>query len=70
MGQFRPFAGSLNGGGSIEQLEHWAREILEPPAIEMAEAAIDHGMELYHEVCTFVTVLPLSAIPPGPICAK
>ena len=56
----------LNGGGSIEQPEHWARDIPEPPAIEMADAAIDHGMELYHEVCTFchgIAVIGHSAVP-------
>ena len=25
----------------------------QPPAIELKAEAIDHGMELYHEVCTF-----------------
>ena len=61
----------LNGGGSIEQPEHWARDIFEPPAIEMAEAAIDprHGSFITRSALS-VTVLPLSAIPPCPIYAK
>ena len=68
-GNFALLVFKLNGGGSIEQPEHWARDIPEP-AIEMAEAAIDHGMELYHEVCTFCHGIALSASSAVPICAK
>ena len=56
----------LNGGQSIEQPEHWARDIPQPPAIELKAEAIDHGMELYHEVCTFchgIAVIGGAAIP-------
>ena len=56
----------LNGGQSIEEPEHWAREIPQPPAIELKAEAIDHGMELYHEVCTFchgIAVIGGAAIP-------
>ena len=56
----------LNGGQSIEQPEHWAREIPQPPTIELKAEAIDHGMELYHEVCTFchgIAVIGGAAIP-------
>ena len=56
----------LNGGGSIEQPEHWAREIPQPPTIEMSAAAIEHGNELYHEVCTFchgIAVIGGAAVP-------
>jgi quinohemoprotein ethanol dehydrogenase len=56
----------LNGGQSIEEREHWAREIPEPPKMELKAEAIDHGMELYHEVCTFchgIAVIGSAALP-------
>ena len=43
----------LNGGLSIEEPEHWAREIPEPPVIEASAAQIQLGGELYGEVCGF-----------------
>ncbi len=43
----------LDGGLSIEEPEHWAREIPEPPVIEASAAQIQLGGELYGEVCGF-----------------
>ena len=43
----------LNGGLSIEEPEHWAREIPEPPVIQASAAQIQLGGELYGEVCGF-----------------
>ena len=43
----------LNGGGSIEEPEHWAREIPEPPVLNASAEQIDRGMEKYGEVCAF-----------------
>ena len=43
----------LNGGKSIEEPEHWAREIPEPPIVQASAAQIEHGGELYGEVCGF-----------------
>ncbi len=43
----------LNGGKSIDEPEHWAREIPEPPVIQASAAQIQLGSELYGEVCGF-----------------
>jgi quinohemoprotein ethanol dehydrogenase len=56
----------LNGGGSIEEPEHWAREIPEPPVINASAEQIDRGMEKYSEVCAFchgIAVYGGSALP-------
>ena len=43
----------LNGEGMIDEPEVWAKEIPEPPVLEASAEQIDHGMELYQEVCVF-----------------
>jgi quinohemoprotein ethanol dehydrogenase len=56
----------LNGGLSIDEPEHWAREIPKPPAMELKAEVVDHGMELYHEVCGFchgIAVIGSAALP-------
>ncbi len=49
----RMLAFKINGGLSIEEPEHWAREIPEPPIVQASAAQIEHGGELYGEVCGF-----------------
>lgn len=49
----RLLAFRLNGGQSIDEPEHWARDIPQPPVVEASAEQIDRGTELYHEVCTF-----------------
>ena len=47
----RMLAFKLNGGLSIDEPEHWARAIPEPPVVEASVTQIQHGSELYGEVC-------------------
>jgi quinohemoprotein ethanol dehydrogenase len=49
----RMLAFKINGGLSIDEPEHWAREIPEPPIVQASAAQIEHGGELYGEVCGF-----------------
>ena len=49
----RMLAFKIKGGLSIEEPEHWAREIPEPPVVQASAAQIAHGGELYGEVCGF-----------------
>lgn len=49
----RMLAFKLNGGLSIDEPEHWARDIPEPPIVEASATQIQHGGELYGEVCAF-----------------
>ena len=49
----RMLAFKINGGLSIDEPEHWARDIPEPPIVQASSAQIEHGGELYGEVCGF-----------------
>ena len=49
----RMLAFKINGGLSIDEPEHWARDIPEPPIVQASAAQIEHGGELYGEVCGF-----------------
>ncbi|MEC7551605.1 MAG: PQQ-dependent dehydrogenase, methanol/ethanol family [Pseudomonadota bacterium] len=49
----RMLAFKINGGLSIDEPEHWARDIPEPPVVQASAAQIEHGGELYGEVCGF-----------------
>jgi quinohemoprotein ethanol dehydrogenase len=49
----RMLAFKLHGGLSIDEPEHWARAIPEPPVVEASVTQIQHGSELYGEVCAF-----------------
>jgi quinohemoprotein ethanol dehydrogenase len=49
----RTLAFKINGGGSIPEPDIWQREIPEPPVVEASAEQIDHGMEVYGEVCAF-----------------
>ncbi len=57
---------TLNGGQSIDEPDHWVRDIPKPPVIEASAEAIARGDELYHEVCTFchgIAVIGGAAVP-------
>ncbi|MBE8221067.1 MAG: PQQ-dependent dehydrogenase, methanol/ethanol family [Alphaproteobacteria bacterium] len=56
----------LGGGGSIEEPDHWQRDIPKPPIVNATAAQIQNGEERYHEICGFchgLAVLGGSAVP-------
>jgi len=62
----RMLAFKLNGGGTIEEPEIWAREIPEPPVLNASAEQINRGMEQFHEICAFchgLAVISTAAIP-------